>query len=144
MIDNFDGKYRFLSNFYEKEFFFKDKYYKSAEHAYQASKATNIGDHKLVQEQSSPRMARKIGQQIKCRNDWENIKYDTMLNIVRAKFKDEHLKKMLIETYPEPLKESNYWHDNTWGDCQCGRSSCKIEGKNWLGKILMTVRKEMI
>jgi len=143
MINGFEKEYRFLSNFYNRGLTFRGKYYATSEHAYAAYKATNEEDHRLIESQSSPRMAKIKGQQIKCRDDWEDIKYDLMLEIVRAKFQDPYLKSLLDATGDEELVESNTWHDNTWGNCSCGkREACKKEGTNWLGKILMIVRNE--
>jgi len=88
MINGFQGQYKFLSNFHKKELTFRGEHYATSEHAYQAYKTTNNEDHRLVQSQSSPRMSKKYGSLIKCRKDWENIKYDLMLEIVRAKFQD--------------------------------------------------------
>ena len=143
MIDNFDGQYKFLSNFFIKEITFRGKKYATSEHAYAAYKATNEGDHRLVQTQSSPRMAKRKGQEIKCVDNWEDIKYDLMLDIVKEKFQDPYLKSLLLSTGEQELIEGKYWHDNFFGNCYCSkRDSCKKEGKNWLGKILMIVRDE--
>lgn len=141
MISGFDKEYRFLSNFYNRGLTFRGKYYATSEHAYAAHKATNEYDHRLIQSQSSPRMAKIKGQQIKCRNDWEDIKYDLMLEIVRAKFQDPYLKELLDKTGDEYLEETNHWHDNVFGNCVCEKCE-KIHGQNWLGKILMIVRNE--
>ena len=79
---------------------------------------------------------------IKVRSDWDNVKYDIMLEVLRAKFQDEYLKTKLLETDPQYLEETNYWHDNFFGNCICDK--CKnIEGKNYLGKILMKIRDEL-
>ena len=52
------------------------------------------------------------------------------------------LAKQLIETWPRPLKEGNYWHDNFFGDCTCDR--CKdILGQNHLGKLLIKLRDQL-
>jgi len=142
MINGFEGQYRFLSNFYERRLNFCGKYYATSEHAYQAFKATTEEDHELVRLQTSPRMTKKYGGEIKIRADWEDIKYDLMLEIVREKFKDPYLKNLLEKTGDKYLEETNWWHDNTWGNCTCGRDKCKDEGKNYLGKILMKIRKE--
>ena len=142
MINGFYGKYHFLSNFYESGFYMCEKFYASSEHAFQAYKATNEEDHRLIQTQSSPRMAKKYGRLIKVREDWNDIKYDLMIEVVREKFKDGYLKLKLLETDNEILVETNYWHDNIWGDCTCEK--CKdIKGKNWLGEILMKIREEL-
>lgn len=140
MINGFKGEYKFLSNFYKKDILYNGILYKSSEHAYQALKSTNKEDHDLVSNQQSPRMSKKIGSKIKVRSDWEDIKYNIMMDILRVKFKDPILSKMLLNTNNKFLKETNNWHDNTWGDCVCDK--CKENGKNWLGEILMKIRKE--
>lgn len=127
----------------EKEFTWCGKTYASSEHAYQASKATTEGDHELIRNQISAKMSKRYGSEIKIRKDWENVKYDIMLEIVKTKFKDIYLKKLLLETGTEYLEETNFWHDNTWGNCTCGRDKCKGKGKNHLGEILMKIRKEL-
>ena len=143
MVLGFEGRYRFLSNFYEKEFTMRGKTYASGEHAYQAFKCENEEDHELIRNLTSPRMAKRYGRQIKIRDDWEDIKYNIMEEVVRAKFKDPYLKALLIDTDPKYLEETNWWHDNTWGNCTCGkRHTCKDKGKNCLGEILMKIRDE--
>ena len=52
------------------------------------------------------------------------------------KFKDPVLRKKLLATGDEHLEEGNYWHDTYWGVCDG-------VGKNRLGELLMTVRKEV-
>lgn len=141
MIDLFKGKYYFLSNFYPQPIFYNGIVYSTSEHAYQAMKATNEGDARLVRNQISARMAKNIGGQIEKRKDWDEVKYDLMLEIVRAKFKNPLLKAKLEDTGDEYLKEGNTWHDNTWGDCTCDGCVNKV-GLNFLGKILMIVREE--
>lgn len=142
MINKFADKYYFLSNFYEKSIFIKNKEYKSIEHAYQAFKSTNKSEHEWIRNAPNPSKAKYFGKKIKLRKDWNEIKYDLMLRLIKIKFKDEELKKMLLDTGNEELIEGNYWHDNVWGDCKCEK--CKdIYGTNWLGKILMKVREEI-
>jgi ribA/ribD-fused uncharacterized protein len=142
MIYKFADKYYFLSNFYEKPIIIKGKEYKSVEHAYQAFKTKNISEHEWVRNAPTASKAKSFGKKIKVREDWDELKYKVMLKLVRLKFKDEELKKMILETGDEELVEGNYWHDNVWGKCNCKRCE-DIEGKNWLGKILMKVREEI-
>jgi ribA/ribD-fused uncharacterized protein len=142
MIYKFADKYYFLSNFYESEIIYKGKSYKSVEHAYQAEKSTNEAEHEWIRNAPTPSKAKSFGNKIKIKSNWDDIKYDLMLNLVRIKFQNKELKKMLLETGNEFLIESNYWHDNTWGNCTCFNCK-KIKGKNWLGEILMRVRKEL-
>ena len=142
MINKFKGEHKFLSNFYNVNIYINGKYYASVEHVYQAYKATNEENHKLIQMQTSPRMAKKIGGEIELRNDWKDIQYDLMLKLVRKKFENEYLKGKLIETGDEYLEEGNVWHDQLWGNCICEKHK-NTKGKNWLGEILMIVRREL-
>ena len=81
--------------------------------------------------------AKRLGRRVRLRSDWEQVKYDVMLDVVRAKF-NQHpdLAQKLLATGDEELVEGNDWGDTYWGVCN-GR------GKNMLGKILMRVRAEL-
>ena len=72
-------------------------------------------------------------------SNWDEISYDIMLDILRAKFSVPELAEMLESTGDAYLEEGNHWHDNRWGRCTCEKCRAK-EGKNWLGEILMRVR----
>ena len=142
MIYKFTDKYKFLSSFYEIKLIILGREYNSVEHAYQAFKTKNLAEHEWIRNAPTPEKAKSFGKKIKVRKDWDDLKYNVMLKLVRLKFKNEDLRNMLIETDNEKLKENNYWHDNIWGNCTCKK--CKdIEGKNWLGNILMDVRDEI-
>jgi len=142
MINKFADKYYFLSNFYVSPIKYKGKDYKTIEHAYQSYKTNDESEHEWVRLSPTPERAKYFGKKIRMRKDWDDVKYDIMLDLVRIKFQNKRLRKMLLETGNEELVEGNYWHDNIWGNCTCQR--CKdIEGKNWLGKILMKVRDEI-
>jgi ribA/ribD-fused uncharacterized protein len=139
-IEGFFNEYRYLSNFHEKEFTYKGRTFPTSEHAYQAYKATNLQDFEWVRNSSTPREARKRGQKIKSKSDFDEIKYDLMMDILIEKFKDEELKQKLLNTGDAYLEETNYWHDNFWGVCTC--DDCQhYTAQNNLGKILMEIRK---
>ena len=76
---------------------------------------------------------------MKLRGDWEEIKTELMLEIVRAKFtQNEELAARLLATRDRRLVEGNTWHDVFWGvDQRTG------QGENHLGRILMQVRNEL-
>lgn len=143
MIDKFRKEYFFLSNFYPKGFNMNGKYYATSEHAYQALKAKNESDHELIRLQTSARMSKQIGQEITPRENWNKIKKDVMLDVLREKFKDKYLTELLKETEPHYLKEGNTWHDNFYGDCECDKCQ-NITGENWLGKLLIKVREGLL
>jgi len=143
IIEKFRGANRFLSNFYSCPVIFENLKYSSAEHAYQAAKTPDLNIRKNISKLNSPVKAKAAGYKINLRPDWENIKIFTMYQICKAKFEqNEELLGKLFKTEDFKLIEGNTWHDNFWGDCSCEK--CKdIPGKNYLGKILMKIRKEL-
>ncbi len=135
IIDSFDGKYRFLSNFYPSEICVEEKTYKTVEHAYQASKTWLEGQEKWVREAKTPGEAKKRGRKVSCRYDWEDAKVEIMLSLLKKKFEIPELREKLIETGDVKLIEGNTWRDTFWGVCDG-------IGENHLGKLLMKVRDE--
>lgn len=139
-IDKFDGKYSFLSNFYKCHIMYEGLHFSSTEAAFQAMKTLNdIERHKF--ENLSPSDAKKLGRHITLRPDWESVKDQIMLDILRIKFSDPDLKEKLLSTGDSELIEGTTWHDNYWGNCSCSKCKDKI-GNNMLGKLLMQVREE--
>lgn len=64
-----------------------------------------------------------------------------MHDLVELKFALPELAIQLQVTGDQELVEGNHWHDNIWGNCVCDRC-VNIVGQNWLGQILMQVRKD--
>lgn len=143
MIDEFRGKYYFLSNFFTASVEYKGIQYQNNEAAFQAMKCENIEKRKEFSN-LPPNEAKRLGRKVNLRSDWENIKFGVMREVVHQKFsQNPYLAEKLIQTYPEKLIEGNTWHDNTYGNCVCDR--CRdIPGKNMLGKILMEERNLLI
>lgn len=138
IIDKFDDKYYFLSNFYPANTKYDGVIYKTSEHAFQAAKTNDSKLRNKIKNAQNPGQAKKLGKQVPLRNDWEEIKYDIMLEIVRDKFtRNKTLGLSLTDTKDAELIEGNTWGDIIWGVCD-GR------GTNWLGKILMKVRNELL
>lgn len=140
-IKQFKGLYRFLSNFYASPISYQDKSYPTAEHLYQALKTKDQGEREKIRFAVTPGEAKRKGQKIRLRSDWERIKDKLMFMIIRLKFlQNPKLEEYLFNTGDDLLIEGNYWHDNYWGDCLCPK--CKqIKGRNQLGKTLMKVRR---
>ena len=140
VIASFQGEHRFLSNFWKhplsKRFRWRGELWYTGENAYQAAKATNRADMVKIQTCGTPGWAKRIGNQIKLRPDWEEVKVKAMLSVVRAKFSDPELRDMLLATGDAVLIEGNNWGDTYWGQVNG-------KGRNMLGKILMKVRKEL-
>lgn len=143
VIDNFDEEYYFLSNFTYAPFVKNNVTWDTVEHYFQAMKTTDLQQRKVIRLAGHPRFAKKFGRQVQLRSDWEQIKYNVMLNAVRAKFTQNiQFGDLLKATGSAFLEEGNWWHDNIWGNCAC--SKCKgVIGQNLLGKILIRVRAEL-
>lgn len=139
-ILTFFGNYRFLSNFYPAEFVWDRIIWPSSEHAYVAAKTLDREERLKISRMEGKGVIKRYGRQIDLRPDWEEVKYDIMLEIVRAKFsQNPDLKEKLLATGNAHLEEGNHWKDRIWGVCPPGSGN----GKNYLGKILMQVREEL-
>lgn len=125
-IDNFMGEFRFLSNFWPC-------LGSDTERLYQAAKATNDEDRAKIMAAKGPRDARRLGQKIKMRADWDDVKVPTMRDLIARKFADPELREALLATGDAVLIEGNWWGDKFWG-------VCGGVGKNWLGRLLMCER----
>ena len=131
----------FLSNFYHSPIDVFMKEYPTVEHAYQARKTEDEGLRELIRNADTPGKAKRLGQNVPLREDWEKIKRMTMISLVYKKFNSStELRDLLLGTGDQELVEGNTWHDNYWGDCSCSRCR-EIVGENHLGEALMTVRR---
>lgn len=138
MITSFRDDYEFLSNFYPCKITIAGYTFPSVENAYQAMKCANPNDYSQFVN-IGPAEAKKLGRKIQLRNDWEQIKYNVMRQLLDLKFQDKILLRMLQDTAPESIIEGNYWHDNYWGMCQCDKCKDKIK-HNHLGELLQRKR----
>ncbi len=148
MINKFEGRWRFLSNFYPCKIEHQGITYPSNEHYYVAMKVNDEqlingryytpGDFReMIATIESPAIVKKLGQKIKVRKDWDSKKLEIMNWGVREKFNNNTtLKELLLSTGDEQLIEGNDWRDTFWGVCDG-------KGKNHLGRILMDVRDEL-
>jgi ribA/ribD-fused uncharacterized protein len=140
MIQSFTGEYHFLSNFYPTPLEWGGLSWWTSEAAYQGAKSLDPTVRLEFSRIIEPARAKRQGKVIDLRPDWPTVKYDTMLEIVRAKFaQNDRIAKMLLATGDEYLEEGNWWGDRYWGVSPVGSGN----GKNALGRILMTVRSEL-
>jgi len=142
MITEFKGEYRWLSNYYPCRIDYEGISYPTVEHAYQACKTNSFDEKRRIASFSRPGDAKRLGRVVDMREDWEDIKYDVMYELLKIKFSQPDLRRSLVETGEQHLEEGNYWHDNYWGNCYCPRCE-QIEGQNNLGKLLMDIRSEL-
>ncbi len=134
MINHFNRKYFFLSNFYECPVFYEGLVYNSTEAAFQAAKILYGREYFT---RMNPPAAKKEGRRVDLRDDWEDVKMGVMYDVCYAKFAyNPELKKKLLKTGDKHLEEANHHGDMIWG-------TVDGEGENNLGKILMQLRQDL-
>ena len=136
-ILEFQGENTWASNFWSVTICYKGLLFPCVENAYQAAKCDNEEDMRLFL-YLTPGEAKRKGRTVNIRKDWEEVKVEVMHELLRLKFQNPQMKKLLIATGDIFLQEGNMWHDIFWGvDLRTGK------GANILGKLLMKVRDEV-
>ena len=136
-VKQFKGQYSFLSNFAGSFVWYEGVEYPTVEHAFQAAKTLDLEERKKFEYMDYAGNAKKCGRKVTLRPDWEEVKVDIMLDLLRQKFKHEKHRQPLIATGTAHLEEGNNHGDKFWG-------TVRGEGKNTLGKLLMQVREEIL
>lgn len=146
MIAEFKGRYRFLSNFYPCPVTVGLIAYPSAEHAFQAGKASRPAEAQAIARLATAAEAKSAGRRLALPPDWDKVRKQRMIKVVLAKFaQNADLGDLLGRTGLEVLVEGAAWHDSFWGVCRnpgphppgCAGTG---QGANYLGQILMSVR----
>jgi ribA/ribD-fused uncharacterized protein len=139
MIDDFHTKgNEFLSNFYTCEIQYGRFVYGSSECAYMSAKREDVLWKEFCSE-NKPGVVKKKSKSVKIREDWNRIKIRVMFDVLRIKFAIPELRDMLLDTGDQQIVEGNNWGDKFWGvNKETG------EGRNFLGRILMHIRQEII
>lgn len=134
-IDDFRGRYFFLSNFSPSPIRHGGILYPTVEHAYQAGKILDMEIRRALAIYPTPGDAKKMGRKLKMRDDWDEVKVPRMRTCLKKKFQDPSLRRKLLETGDQELIEGNTWGDTFWG-------VYRGKGKNMLGILLMEVRRD--
>lgn len=131
------GDYKEFSNFYPSEIEIDRKTYPTVEHYFQACKAIKEADHEKVRMAESPYEAKKLGNDIDIRPDWEEVKYGVMIKGLYAKFTGHIVLKVLLLTTGDLTIHEHTENDKEWG---------WFDGKGGdkLGKALMEVREQIL
>ena len=133
-VKEFQGEFRFLSNFYPSLLTHDGIKYPTVEHAYQAAKTLDFAKRWEISQLDTPGKAKRAGKQVVLRPDWNDIRGRVMGELIVLKFTfNLELRKKLLATEHAQLTEGNTWGDTYWG-------ICKGKGENVLGQILMMVR----
>lgn len=140
MILEFQGPYRWLSNFEPVDVEYEGVIYPSVEHAYQAAKLLDP-DMRLLLLTLSAGQAKRFpkAHPHACRPYWDTLRYNVMAGLVAQKFPQDPFRRLLLETGTEPIVEGNRWHDTFWGRCLC--NTHKGMGQNVLGRLIMAQRE---
>ena len=136
MIDDFRGEYRWLSNFHLCDVVLDGEIFPSTEHAYQAAKTFLPAERRAIRDAETCGQAKRLGQKVSMRPDWDDVKVDIMRDLLRQKFRHPELREKLLATGRQHLVEGNTWGDVWWGVCEGN-------GLNHLGWLLMDIREEI-
>jgi ribA/ribD-fused uncharacterized protein len=139
VITEFQGDYRWLSNFFPVWVVYEGIQYPSIEHAYMSAKSFNeLWRKKCSDPEMGPVEIKRLGMSIALRPDWEVIKVEVMAELVDQKFDKEPFRTKLLDTGDCLIQEGNRWGDKFWGVCL--RTN---QGKNTLGKLIMEKRERL-
>lgn len=157
-VTEFQGPYRFLSNFYGCLVPWEGAVYMTSEHAYQAAKTLDPAVRRHIQQLPSAGDAKAAGRTLQLRPGWDRIRRAVMLQVVLVKFvNNDDLRARLLATGYAALIEGNRWGDTDWGAVPEGHpkwastgtslwhapDGITWSGRNWLGQALMMVRQTL-
>ena len=133
-------KYGCFSNFYEGPFEIDGLTWPTTEHYFAAMKTMDVSQRDAIRKAATPLDAKRMGRVVTLRPDWEDVKYEVMLDALKAKFGNNlKLKEILLSTGDALIYEDSPY-DKVWGTGQKGGVGT---GHNLLGKALMQVRSEL-
>lgn len=119
--------------------------YWTTENFYQAMKTTDKRLRAYIAKMK-PHEAKKFcgrgNPDFKLRPDWNNIRLKVMEYALRKKVQLDWRFQQKLLMLNEPLVQTNYWHDNFYGECQCKKCQNVVK-RNHLGKILEKIRREI-
>lgn len=147
----FYGKGNPFSNFYHIVFKWEGNTFSSSEQAFMYAKAVVFNAEEVAQEMLrtlEPFKAKRLGNSRRIQyfdaNLWDAVRYDLMVDVLRAKFMHPMLKGILLNTGDSIIVEASPT-DTDWG-VGIAKDDPRIynpelwQGKNLLGKALMEVR----
>ena len=137
-ITEFQGEFRWLSNFFPVQIEYEGLTYPSVEHAYQAGKLINIEDRKLFLVMSAGQ-AKRTWKKYQSYNLTEEFRLNLMYQLLSIKFNQEPFKSLLITTGDCYIQEGNRFGDMFFGYCLKTN-----QGKNHLGQMIMNIREKLL
>lgn len=133
-----NGPFAAFSNWYPAEFEWKGVTWATSEHAFMSQKAPNDKAFQArLADSVDPADAKKWGRKVKLRSNWDQVKYDVMIEVCYAKFsQNPELRDLLLSTGDRVLHED--CPDPWWGG-----GPNYPRGRDLLGKALMKVRSRL-
>jgi ribA/ribD-fused uncharacterized protein len=135
--------YGAFSNLYRSPISFEGRAFPTAEHAYQAGKASKDLVREWILSAPSPSLVAMAAHGLYSWDivpNWSRIKFDRMREVLRAKFtQHSELRDLLLSTGDRRLVEAgrtNNAVNRTWGEVNG-------KGLNMLGVLLMELRTEL-
>lgn len=135
--------YGAFSNLYRREIWFEGEYFPTSEHAYQAGKPRRREVRDWLMAAPTPALLAMAAHGLYYWDvvpGWSKVKFDRMLNVLRAKFAQHgDLRELLLLTGDIRLVESATVDNpvnRIWGEVNG-------VGRNMLGVLLMQVRAEL-
>lgn len=138
MITEFQGEFRWLSNFAPCSIILDGIKYPSVEHAYMSAKSKENSWKLFCANTSSPGKVKKQSRSIKLIDGWDNLKVHIMKECLEQKYNQEPYRTKLLNTGEDYIQEGNRWNDKFWGVCLKTN-----EGENTLGKLIMEIRRHI-
>ena len=153
------SKYGYFSNFYPSKFLItahiinrsEEITVYSAEQAIMWLKALLMNDNyhvNIIANEKSPAQCKKYGRKVSPWNQakWEEYRDKIAFEVLKLKFEDSELKKLLLATKNETLAEAAPY-DKIWGiglNVSEALKGTTWNGENVLGNTLMLVRKNIL
>jgi ribA/ribD-fused uncharacterized protein len=139
-IKEFQGEFRWLSNFAPVSIVLDGIEYPSVEHAYMSAKSDDPNWKRACSDKrNTPGQIKRMSRNQRLVDQWERIKIHIMRDCLTQKFNQSPYMEKLLSTGDIVLEEGNTWGDEYWGiNLKTGK------GKNNLGKLIMQIREEII
>lgn len=139
MIKEFQGEFRWLSNFTPCHIHLDGRDFSSVEHAYMSAKSDDTNWKDFCETERSAGLVKKRSRNIQLVDNWEDIRVDVMRECISQKFENPSLKEKLLSTGNIHIQEGNMWNDKFWGVCLKTN-----KGQNILGKLIMEKRTQLL
>lgn len=140
-----------FSNFYRRPFTYKGYDLQFSEQGFMMEKANLFDPSKVeaIARATQPDKAKALGRAVQNYDDavWSSVRYDKMVEVLRAKFTEPFMRDILLRTGDRVIVEASPY-DRIWGVGLDVKDPRILDEKNWrgqnlLGKALMEVRAEL-